>query len=95
MPPTLVLRVMVRPVEADEHGGKLVVSEDKVAVSVMAVDEHTHGLERDVEGHTFAFRSGWKVSAKWPDTQEEQESFYRTHGSNGRSTGWGLATNIG
>ena len=43
VPPPLVLRVMVRPVEADEHGGKLVVCEDKPAVSVMAVDEHAHG----------------------------------------------------
>jgi len=42
VPPPLVLRVMVRPVEAHEHGGKLVVCEDKLAVSVVAVDEHAH-----------------------------------------------------
>jgi hypothetical protein len=43
VPPPLVFGVMVRPVETDEHGGKLVVSEDKVAIRVMAVDEHAHG----------------------------------------------------
>jgi hypothetical protein len=31
-------RVMVRPVEADEHGSELVICEDKVAISVVAVD---------------------------------------------------------
>ncbi len=52
VPPTLVLGVMACPVEADEHGGKLVVGEDKLAISVMA----------------FAFQVGRKFSAKWPDT---------------------------
>ena len=42
VPPPLVLRVMVRPVEAHEHGGKLVVSKDKLAVSVVAVDKYVH-----------------------------------------------------
>jgi len=40
-----VLRGMVRPFEADEHGGKLVVCEDEPAVGVMAVDEHAHRHE--------------------------------------------------
>jgi hypothetical protein len=39
---------MVRPVKADEHGGKLIICEDKVAVSVMAIDEHAHRKKRDV-----------------------------------------------
>src|SRR5215218_2816425 len=51
MPQRLVLRVMVLAVEADDHGGQLVIGEDKVALAVMAVDEHAQGLERDVEGH--------------------------------------------
>jgi hypothetical protein len=42
VPPTLVLRVMVRPVKADEHGGKLVICENKVALTVMAINEYTH-----------------------------------------------------
>ena len=43
VPPPLVLRVMVRPVEADEHGSELVIPEDKVALGVMAVDEYAQG----------------------------------------------------
>jgi len=31
--------------EANDHGGKLVVCEDKAALAVMAIDEHAHGLE--------------------------------------------------
>jgi hypothetical protein len=31
VPPPLVLRVMVRSIEADEHGGKLVVCKNKLA----------------------------------------------------------------
>jgi hypothetical protein len=45
VPPPLVLKVMVRPVEADEHSGKLVICEDKLALTVMAVDEHAHRHE--------------------------------------------------
>jgi hypothetical protein len=39
----LVLRVMGLTVEADDHGRELVIGEDKVALAVMAVDEHAHG----------------------------------------------------
>ncbi|QFU16940.1 hypothetical protein [Microvirga thermotolerans] len=42
VPPSLVLRVMVRPVKADKHGGKLIICKDKVAFSVIAIDEHAH-----------------------------------------------------
>ena len=45
VPPPLVLRVMMRPVEAHEHGGQLVVGKDEPAIGVMAVDEHAHRHE--------------------------------------------------
>ena len=48
MPQPLVLRVMVLALEADDHGGELVIGEDKVALAVMAVDEHAQGLEGTV-----------------------------------------------
>jgi hypothetical protein len=51
MPQLPVLRVMRLAIEADDHGGELIIGQDKVALAVMAVDEHAHGLERDVEGH--------------------------------------------
>jgi hypothetical protein len=43
VPPPLVLRVMGLTVEADDHSRELVIGEDKVALAVMAVDEHPHG----------------------------------------------------
>src|SRR4051812_28656558 len=42
VPQPLVLRFMVCRIEADDHAGKLVICEDKVAVSIVAVDEHAH-----------------------------------------------------
>jgi hypothetical protein len=36
---------MIRPIEADEHGGKLAVGEDESAGGVVAVDEHAHWHE--------------------------------------------------
>ena len=33
---------MVRPIEAHEHGGKLVIFKDEPAIGVMTVDEHAH-----------------------------------------------------
>jgi hypothetical protein len=53
-----VLRIMVLAIEAGDHGGKLAIREDKVALTVMTVDDQAHGLERDVEGHSLHFR-GW------------------------------------
>lgn len=45
VPKPLVLRVVVLTIEADDHGSKLVVSENKVALAVVAIDEHAQGLE--------------------------------------------------
>jgi hypothetical protein len=50
----------VLAVEADDHGGKIAVREDEVALAVMAVDEHAYGLERDVEGHRLRLQIGAK-----------------------------------
>jgi hypothetical protein len=61
VPQPLVLRVVRRAVEADEYGGELIVDKDKAALAVMAVNEHAHGLERDVEGHGL-FQLGATVS---------------------------------
>ena len=41
---------MVRPIEAHEHGGKLVIFKDKPAIGVMTVDEHAHRYKCNVEG---------------------------------------------
>jgi hypothetical protein len=45
VPPTPMRRVMVRPVKAHEHGSELVICEDEVAISVVAVDEHARSLK--------------------------------------------------
>ena len=35
-------------------------AKDKIALAVVAVDEHAHGLERDVEGHDLRLPVGAK-----------------------------------
>jgi hypothetical protein len=35
----------------------------------VTIDEDRDGLERDVEGHAFAFGWGEGSVARWPDTQ--------------------------
>jgi hypothetical protein len=62
LPTPFVLKVMTVAVEADDHGGELAILEDKTAVGVVAINEHAQGLERDVEGHAFAFHMGREVS---------------------------------
>jgi hypothetical protein len=33
---------MALAIETDDHGGELIVHEDKAALAVMAIDEHAH-----------------------------------------------------
>jgi hypothetical protein len=60
VPPTLVLRVMVRSIEADNHGGELAVREDQIAVGIVAVNEDAHRHECNVEGHGLRLQVGAK-----------------------------------
>src|ERR687897_527682 len=60
VPAPLVLRVMALAIEADDHGGELIIDEDKVALAVMTINEHAHRLERDVEGHSLRLPVGAK-----------------------------------
>jgi hypothetical protein len=76
MPPPRVLRVMVLAVEADDHGGKLAIREDKVALTVMAINELAHRLERDVEGITFAFMLGRRVGCQMARHLGNKASLY-------------------
>jgi len=89
-----MLRFMALTIEADEHGGKLVVCEDELAVGVMAVDEHAHGLERDVEGHSLRFPIGAEGQLRNGRTPMGSRALSYPP-ANGHSTMCGLVLNIG
>jgi hypothetical protein len=42
----------------------LAISEDKIALAVMTIDEHAHRLGRDVGGTAFAFMFGRRVGCQ-------------------------------
>jgi hypothetical protein len=58
VPESPVLRFMAVTIDTDDHGDELVVHENKTALTVMAIAEHAHGLERNVDGHRLRLSVG-------------------------------------
>jgi hypothetical protein len=48
---------VVLPIQEHNDCRELIVRENEAAIAVMAVNEHAHGLERDVVSHSL--RRGW------------------------------------
>ena len=57
------------PIQEHNDCRELIVRENEAAIAVMAVNEHAHGLERDVVSHSLRRGCGRRSFAKWPDTQ--------------------------
>src|SRR5688572_28197645 len=60
---------VVLPIQEHNDCRELIVRENEAGIAVIAVNEHPHGLERDVVSHSL--RRGWGEGsfAKWPDTR--------------------------
>jgi hypothetical protein len=67
---------MVLAIEADDHGGEMVVGEDKAALAVMAVDEHAQGLERDGAAWS-SLGLGRRANREEPDARKNKGAFIR------------------
>jgi hypothetical protein len=79
---------MVLAVEADDHGSKLIVSEDKVALTVMAINEHTHRLERNVEGHRLRLPDQGEGLLANGQTPRDKNSIYTLLEPRADQIGW-------